>query len=486
MSGVIAIAILAGGALSLAAQVPVAAPSPSGSVAPSPSASPSPAAAPASALEMTETQASFGEVYEGAVVTHRFPFKNRGTTPIRITTLQAVSPRARATAHPEVVPPGGEGYVEVEQPTAGRLGLASFRVGIRTDDGSPERKLGLSGFIQSAYDPDQLSIDLGNAAPGASASLEMSSREVDRLEVREVLDAPAFLAVDTTGRAGPAQEGVVLKVTVRLDAPLGFHSGTLRVRTNVGPQPEASVTWKAGVYEDLIPSESPMDLGLVREGTPFVKVILLGRPSGAPLDVERVDSGHPSVTTELAPCPTPSDSCRALRLSGNGPPAGTALAGTVTVTPKGGRPLFVPYSAILVGAQAKVKDMGMLEPKAEGHKPIEIDFVKGPPPPVPADTPPVVGKAGERRARLTWEAQKEKDTYGYLVYRADRREGPFRRINRDIVRVNPGAEAHTYRYVDEQVEPGRTYYYYLESIDRAGSKLRLSGVMAKVIGPAAP
>ena len=435
---------------------------------------------------MGESQASFGEVYEGTTVTHRFAFRNTGKAAVRITGLHPVSPRARATAHPEVVPPGGEGYVEVEQPTAGRLGLASFRVAMQTDDGA-ERKLGLSGFILSAYEPDQPSIDMGTVAPGATATLELFSREVDRLEVREVLDAPAFLAVDATGRAGPAQEGVVLKLTVRPDAPLGFHSTTLRVRTNVASQPEAAVAWKAAVYEDVVPSENPLDLGLVREGTPFVKVILLARRSGAALDVEGIDTGHPAVTAELAPCPTPSDACRALRLSGTAPPAGTALNGTVTVALKGSRPLSLPYSAILVGAQTTVKDMGMLEPKGEAPKPLEIEFVKGPPAPVPPDTAaPVVGKPGERRARLTWEAHKEKDTYGYLVYRSDRREGPFRRINAEIVRVAQGPEPHVYRYVDEQVEPGRTYYYYLESIDRAGTKLRLSGVMAKVIGAAAP
>jgi hypothetical protein len=40
--------------------------------------------------------------------------------------------------------------------------------------------------------------------------------------------------------------------------------------------------------------------------------------------------------------------------------------------------------------------------------------------------------------------------------------------------------------VDEQVEPGHTYYYYLESVGRGGTKSRLSGVMAKAIAPAAP
>jgi hypothetical protein len=472
------IGLLAGMLLSLGAAAQAPAPMPSASPAPSPSPP---------ALELTEATASFGEVYEGALVTHRFAFRNRGPSTVRITELRPISPRARATAHPDVIPAGGEGYVEFEQPTGGRLGLASFRIALKADDGAPERKLALTGFIQSAYDPDQPLIDLGTAAPGASGSVELFSREVARLEVREVLDAPEFLTADTAGRAGPAREGVVLRLALRPDTPLGFHAGTLRLRTNVAHQAEVPVLWRAGVYEDVVPSESPLDLGVVREGRPFVKVIRLERRSGGLLEVERVATDNAAVKAELAPCPTPSDSCRALRVSGVGPAAGTPLGGTVTVNVKGARPLSLPYSAILVGAQATVKDMGMVGPERP-EKTLTLPPTRtGAPGTDPASTAaPVVGKPGERRARLTWEAHQEKDTYGYIVYRSDRREGPFLRVSPEILRVATGPEPHVYRYVDEQVEPGQTYYYYLESMGRGGTKSRLSGVMAKVIPKATP
>ena len=428
---------------------------------------------------------SFGEVYEGAVVTHRFLFRNRGTSAVRITELRPLAPRGRATAHPEVVPPGGEGYVEVEQPTGGRFGLATFRVALRADDGGPERRLALSGFIQSAYDPDQPALDLGTVAPGGSGSLELFSREVDRLEVKEVLDAPAFVSASATGRAGSLQEGVVLRLALRPDAPLGFHSGVLRVRTNVERQPEVSVAWRAGVYEDVVPSESPVDLGVVREGHPFVKAIRLERRSGGALEVERIDAGGGAVTAELAPCPTPSDSCRVIRLSGVGPATGTPLGGTLGVVLKGSRPVSLPYTGILVGANTTVKDIGALDLKPP-EQTLTLPPATSPASAggAPSPSAPVVGRPGERRARLTWEAHQEKDAYGYLVYRSASREGPFRRINPSILQVSTGPEPHVYTYVDEQVEPGRTYYYYLETMGRGGTKSRLSGVMAKVIPPA--
>jgi hypothetical protein len=436
-------------------------------------------------LEIAEPAASFGEVYEGAVLRHRFALRNRGSRPVRITEVRTVSPRARATVLPEVLPPGAEGSVEVEQPTEGRLGMASFRFALQADDG-PERKLALNGFIQSAYDPDQPALDLGTVGPGASAALELFSREVDRLEVRGAAEAPAFLSVNTEGRAGSAEEGVAVRLTVSRDAPLGFHAGTLRLRTNVEPQPEVPLVWRANVYEDVVPSESPLDLGVVREGQRFAKLVRLESRSGAALDVERVDAAGADVKAQVEPCPQPAPSCRAIRLTGVGPGAGQELGGTLTITMKGARPLALPLTGIRVGPYTTVKDLGALTGARE--KP-SAAASPSPPPASPAAAPapsaPVVGRPGDRWARLTWEARQEQETYGYLVYRSDRREGPFRRVNRDVVRVSAGGESHVYSYVDETVAPGRTYYYYLESIGRGGTKSRLSGVMTKII-PEAP
>lgn len=85
-------------------------------------------------------------------------------------------------------------------------------------------------------------------------------------------------------------------------------------------------------------------------------------------------------------------------------------------------------------------------------------------------------------AVLEWKATKEDGVYGYLVYRATDREGPFRRLGSEIVHVSlePG-EIHSYRVEDPTVEPGRTYYYYLDKIATTGEKSRFSGVVTKIV-----
>lgn len=83
---------------------------------------------------------------------------------------------------------------------------------------------------------------------------------------------------------------------------------------------------------------------------------------------------------------------------------------------------------------------------------------------------------------LKWTARNENSVYGYLIYRADRRQGPFLRINTEIVHVDEPATddaSSSYEYIDATVTPGSTYFYYLDTISKGGIKARLSGVIKK-------
>ena len=106
--------------------------------------------------------------------------------------------------------------------------------------------------------------------------------------------------------------------------------------------------------------------------------------------------------------------------------------------------------------------------------------------PSPTPTPlPDAAEASSPHVLLEWSAAREDGVYGYLIYRAERREGPFRRLNLDIVHARPDGPGgvSSYRYVDADVEPGRTYYYYLDTLTMSGLKQRLSGVISRQVAP---
>ena len=93
------------------------------------------------------------------------------------------------------------------------------------------------------------------------------------------------------------------------------------------------------------------------------------------------------------------------------------------------------------------------------------------------------GDAEGPRATLTWKSKDDKGLYGYLVYRATKREGPYRRVGREIVHVVPPDDEglSNYAFVDRDVVAGRTYFYYLDTLDANGRKKRFSGVVAKTV-----
>ncbi len=61
--------------------------------------------------------------------------------------------------------------------------------------------------------------------------------------------------------------------------------------------------------------------------------------------------------------------------------------------------------------------------------------------------------------------QEEDDIYGYLVYRSQRAEGPFVRVNAGVSHAAPAHDGvGRYQFVDLDVRPGASYYYYLDTL----------------------
>ncbi len=97
--------------------------------------------------------------------------------------------------------------------------------------------------------------------------------------------------------------------------------------------------------------------------------------------------------------------------------------------------------------------------------------------PAPTATAPVEPP----RITLKWTTASEVDNYGYFVHRSETKEGPFRPLNDKAL---PGAGTtdlpSSYKYEDFDVVPGKTYFYYLESLSIHGAKEKFSGVIEKV------
>lgn len=109
----------------------------------------------------------------------------------------------------------------------------------------------------------------------------------------------------------------------------------------------------------------------------------------------------------------------------------------------------------------------------------------GLPSPAWSEQPEEAGPAAAEEAEsyqntVKWATASEVDNFGYDVYRALSEEGPFERINPEVIEgAGTTDEPTRYSYVDDTIDPRTTYYYYVESISMAGVRERFTPV-AKV------
>ena len=86
--------------------------------------------------------------------------------------------------------------------------------------------------------------------------------------------------------------------------------------------------------------------------------------------------------------------------------------------------------------------------------------------------------------RLTWETISEVDSLGFHVYRAESRAGPGERLTEAMIPIQaPGSpEGAVYTWLDEIIEHGITFYYWLEEVNVRGMAMRHGPVSATVGG----
>lgn len=78
---------------------------------------------------------------------------------------------------------------------------------------------------------------------------------------------------------------------------------------------------------------------------------------------------------------------------------------------------------------------------------------------------------------IRWATASEDENFGYDVFRGDSPDGPFVRLNETTIEgAGTTDETRSYQFVDDTIDPYRTYYYYVESISLSGDRQRFTPV----------
>ncbi len=74
---------------------------------------------------------------------------------------------------------------------------------------------------------------------------------------------------------------------------------------------------------------------------------------------------------------------------------------------------------------------------------------------------------------VEWSTATELDTAGFNIYRSDSPDGPFTRVNEELIPASPNPlVGGSYSFTDTDVVAGQTYYYLLEDVETGGTTTR--------------
>ncbi|HXH76823.1 MAG TPA: C25 family cysteine peptidase [Bacteriovoracaceae bacterium] len=81
---------------------------------------------------------------------------------------------------------------------------------------------------------------------------------------------------------------------------------------------------------------------------------------------------------------------------------------------------------------------------------------------------------------VRWKTNTEQNHLGFNIYRADSLSSRFQQINGAIIRnlLNSSSSRGSYRFIDQDVNNGQRYYYYLEDVEVSGKKVMHGPVFA--------
>ena len=92
---------------------------------------------------------------------------------------------------------------------------------------------------------------------------------------------------------------------------------------------------------------------------------------------------------------------------------------------------------------------------------------------------PVHEPTGHRLTNtVKWSTASESDNFGFDVYRAEQRDGPYERITpQPVLGAGTTDLPRDYRFVDDGIEADTAYFYYVESISLSGKRKRFTPIM---------
>jgi hypothetical protein len=255
---------------------------------------------------------------------HDFVVRNEGDAPLSLenhsTTCKCTLARTLARIDTPLIPPGGEGRVRLEWRTVGKQQYYGHGATLLTND--PKRKhlqLQIKGIVRSFVAAEPESLTFASVSPGETVTGEtvVFSQSWNAFTVGELQSSIAGLTWELEPadaavlKAFEATAAYLLRVTVPPDLPSGSFSGSLDFQ--VTPSGDAAahaykipiqgkVLRRLSLYGPEIDENGVIDLGVVRQGTPLKKRLMMKiRDPDFSMDVRRIEVAPSFLKVDVTP-----------------------------------------------------------------------------------------------------------------------------------------------------------------------------------------
>ena len=324
-------------------------------------------------IEFDQTKWNFGRLLEGEMTTHTYKFQNKGDRPLEISKVEVTCGCTAALLSDSVVAAGGRGDIKVTFNSTGRVGNQNKSLFVHTND--PKHKsveLAVEGNVYLYVRASPRTLSFGDVPRGESKTMTVTltpweGTEFEILNVeppskyfmtqrssgadswkkffksvgerlerkfghdynksRSEIDGPPI-----TGRPeGPDEENTsIISVTLLPTAPVGQHSGHLKIYTDVKERPVIEVALHAKVVGDLIAAPRHRNLGSIKRGESKEAVFNISSRANRGFRVTGVECNSEHATVEHTQVPGRHEHQIRVTISPDAPVG--QLHGTVTVS----------------------------------------------------------------------------------------------------------------------------------------------------------
>jgi len=436
------------------------------------------AAIPALAQVKLDAQ-DVGEIYQTNTGHSTILFTNGGDKPVKILSVTPAYDKDGVGAFklPAVVAPKTSVNIPVMLFSGMDAGDHRHIFNIDTDIAQRPRVQALVHlFGLSVLDDPEPKADLGTVNTNAAAptkTVKLSSREVPDFRIVRIVETPDF----ATAKILP--DGHTVSISGKTDASWGRHDGFVKVALNSTVQPQAWIAVTADVHGEVIPSTNPVEMGVFRT-TKLPFVVQLKSRDGKSVKLGKVSLDGIKATLTKEACVGGATGCAQVSVKvADDQPGGRVQGKLLVELPDFHHELPIDLGGLYLPESVKVHslDEAMQKNGKSSTEPAPLDLKSALQKSTTVAPPPAADPPGHGPL-LKWQVSNENNMYGYLIYRGDGENGPFLRVNKDIVRVgdNKGdGVTSTYAWRDDSATVGKTYWYYIGMLYRDGSKQQLSG-----------